>query len=158
MKLKRMTKELSMIGIVLLSMLFLAFICLILIIKFGDVYIGQGANDFILPLGNGTYELSRPSAQMTCINKHVKNNIIEIIPPTVKRIDYNNNFIIVEQNSIKSGQNTYKYKYWIIDMNKKLEYGPLEENEFNLKKLDLNINKELRLKDVDNFNNKNSIK
>lgn len=57
MKLKRMIKELSMVVIALLSMLIFAFICLVLIINFGDVYIGPGVNDFILPLGNGTYEL-----------------------------------------------------------------------------------------------------
>lgn len=53
MKLKRMIKELSMVVIALLSMLIFAFICLVLIINFGDVYIGQGSNDFILTLGNG---------------------------------------------------------------------------------------------------------
>ncbi|WP_162181045.1 DUF3997 domain-containing protein [Clostridium tetani] len=158
MKLNTAFKELSMIIIALLSILSVIFIGLILIFYLGNVYMGPGVNDFIFPLGNGTYELSRPSIQMACVNKYIENDSVDIISPTVRRINFDDTFIIIEQNPIQNENNIDKFKYWIIDMNKELEYGPFEENEFNLKKLELNINNNLKLKDIDDFrNNKASI-
>lgn len=159
MKLNTIFKEFFMIIIALFSISSIIFVCLILIFHFNNVYMGPGVNDFILPLRDSTYELSRSSIQMTCINKYIENNPVAIISPTVNKIDFDDTFIIIEQNPIQNENNTDKFKYWIIDMNKELEYGPFEEDEFNLKKLELNLNDNFKLKDIDDFkNNKTSKK
>ncbi|MEW9094818.1 MAG: DUF3997 domain-containing protein [Clostridiaceae bacterium] len=135
-----------------ISSLVIIFIFFVLFIRFKGVYIGPGASDFVLPLGNN-YELSRTSKTMACINKYVKDELKEVVAPTVQEMAYDDNFIMVKQHPLESMDNEDDIQYWIIDINKKSEYGPFSEDEFNSKKLELKIDSDLKLKNVDSYRN-----
>ncbi|MBU5484581.1 DUF3997 domain-containing protein [Clostridium sp. MSJ-11] len=152
-KQNNITKKLLIPIIWSVFILSIAFVSLVLFIQFTGVYIGPGASDFILPLGNSNYELSRTSKTMACINKYVKDELKEVVAPTVQEMAYDNSFIMVKQYPLESTDNEDDIQYWIIDINKKSEYGPLSEDEFNSKKLEFKINTTLKLKNVDSYRN-----
>lgn len=81
-----------------------------------------------------------------------------IVPSVVSEIAFDDVFILAKQKEIEDTENTSestnkdkKEYYWILNTKQLKGYGPLTEEEFENKKEELKISKDLKLKKVESF-------
>ena len=75
-----------------------------------------------------------------------------IVPSMVSEIAFDDVFILAKQEETKDikgdDKNTNNEYYWILNTKQLRGYGPLSEEEFENKKEELKISKDLKLKKI----------
>lgn len=118
---------------------------------------GSGVSDYQRNLAGGFRIVRMSDYQVTIESSSFGGTII---PATVAELAYNDSFIIAKQQGLKrkypnNSANTYKIpdesinNYWIIDINTKKVYGPLNKSAFDLQRIQLKIPDDLKLKAVE---------
>lgn len=118
---------------------------------------GPGASDYQHDLAGGFKIVRMSDHQVTIESGSIGGTII---PAKVVELAYNDSFIIAKQQGLKrkypnNPANTSEIpdesinNYWIIDINTKQVCGPLNKNDFDLKRMALKIPDNLKLKAVE---------
>lgn len=122
-----------------------------------------GAGDYDIELSGG-YSLIRSSAHQVTINKRQSETSWEsaVIPTKIVEIAWDDKYILAKQVGLKrrnpkDSKDTYeipdesKVSYWILEVKDGNIYGPLTDKDFDEKKKELNISKEMSLKEVSHY-------
>jgi len=102
-----------------------------------NTYFGPGMADFSYKL-SGDYSLAKAG------NGRIWSNNKQIVTDDVTEISWDEDFILAKQEVLTKQQNK-NINYWIINVKENKTYGPLNEEEFNNKRKELNVNDELKL-------------
>ncbi len=124
----------------------------------GDFAIGPGAADFSAKLC-GDYYVHRTSAHQIQVSPVVWREDTPIIPTKVVELGHDERFIIAKQNHLKrrspdDPNDSYMlpdpgvFSYWILDVHAPQSYGPMNQDEFLRKRVELGVPDGLRMKDV----------
>lgn len=105
-------------------------------------YFGPGTADFNYVM-SGDYKLFH--AGETDIWRDSDNGMTKVVEGNITGIGWNNDFILVEQKKDNSTN------YWIIDVKEKKTYGAFNENDFESKRKELNVNSELKLEKPEKY-------
>lgn len=134
--------------------------CLSIILVSILLYGCAGASDYNVEL-SGNYSLIRSSAHMVTVNEQFDEGMWHspVIPEKITEIGWNNEYILAKQLGLKlrspdDPDDKYqipdesKVYYWILRVEDDSTFGPLSEAEFDKKKDELGIPKDLKLKKV----------
>ncbi|TXK80055.1 DUF3997 domain-containing protein [Paenibacillus sp. N3.4] len=119
-----------------------------------------GLGDFDVKLPN-SLSVVRTSAHQVTISPQTSESSwgAPLIPAKVVQVAWDEKYILVKQLSLKAdpkSTNGYeipdesKVSYWIIDSDSRV-IGPMDEGDFNLKKKELEISEDVKLKDVRSY-------
>ncbi|MCG8540198.1 MAG: DUF3997 domain-containing protein, partial [Clostridia bacterium] len=125
---------------------------------------GPGPADFSVDLPGG-YQLIRLSAHNIKIEpkggiKGEDYHEIPTIPTKVVELAFNDRYILAKRFSLKINPESSngsripdesKELYYILDALDMVLYGPYDIKQFNEKRKELNINKDIKLKDVKSY-------
>ncbi len=125
--------------------------------------IGPGLSDFESALVGG-YELCRSSAFNVSIVHSESSHDYARIPQEVLKVGLDDRFIIAIRNPVKydeEGHPIYDYtgkeldlnmlEYWILDTKVPIVYGPLNKEEFEVKRISLGVPADLAFKKIEDY-------
>lgn len=120
-----------------------------------------GLGDYDVQLPN-KLTVIRSSAHQVTISPQITESSwgAPLIPTKVVEVGWDEKYILAKQLGLKNdpkSTNGYqipdelKVSYWIIESITKKVFGPMDEREFNIKKKELKISDDVKLKDVQNY-------
>lgn len=109
---------------------------------------GAGTGDYVYNLSD-KYQVQHAAASSELGYTKIENIVDSrvVVGNELNGIAWDENFICARQKINE------KEQYWLIDLNKDNIYGPFTEDEFNIKKEELGVNKDLKLKKPEKYRN-----
>ena len=119
----------------------------------GDWMIGPGVHDFSAKLIGDYGVYCTCPVRVRIYGPNLK------IPLTVTDLAYDRRFILVKQQHLRQPPSNEagdadgepipgKYSYWIVNVTQQTCYGPIDEEQFAAKRLELKVDPSLTLRDV----------
>ncbi|MCC5828898.1 MAG: DUF3997 domain-containing protein [Phycisphaeraceae bacterium] len=119
---------------------------------------GPGVHDFSAPLSNG-YLIHRTSAHQIMVAPSGWNSSTPIIPAKVFELGHDAPWVIARQQQLRrrspnDPNDTYQepepgaFSFWILNTSTPGVWGPLTEQQFAAKRVELRIDPALQLRDV----------
>ncbi|WP_040193838.1 DUF3997 domain-containing protein [Clostridium culturomicium] len=117
-------------------------------------YVGPGSSDYYYMIGEH-YQIWRASNNSITLDKVEEGQSAwAIIREKVTKVGWDDSFILAEQTPLIKETMTLDEEnicYWIISIGNGELYGPLTEEEFDSKRIELNVDTEITLKSPESY-------